>query len=60
MMNLDNFFYFKLGASFLLSKFFCMTFGSFFNGGHRTALIILTTLMLDSQLTYVIEIPYLG
>ena len=29
MMNLDNFFYFKLGASFLLSKFFCMTFGSF-------------------------------
>ena len=49
MMNLDNFFYNKLGASFLLPKFFCMTFGSFFNRGHRRALIILTTLMLDSQ-----------
>ena len=35
MMNLDNFFYYKLGASFLLSNFFCMTFGSFFNGGHH-------------------------
>ena len=31
MMNLDNFFYYKLGAPFLF-KFFCMTFGSFFNG----------------------------
>ena len=31
-----------------------MTFGSFFNGGHRRALIILRTLMLDSQSTYVI------
>ena len=49
MMNLDNFFYSKLGASFLLSKFFCMTSRSFFNGGHRMALIILRTLMLDSQ-----------
>ena len=52
MMNLDNFFYYKLGASFLLSKIFCMTFGSFLNGGHRRALIILRT--------YVIEMPYLG
>ena len=49
MMNLDNFFYYKLGASFLLSKFFCMTFETLFNGGHRRALIILRTLMLDSQ-----------
>ena len=59
-MNLDNFFYYKLGASFLLSKFFCMTFGSFLNWGHHRALIILWTLMLDSQSTYVTEIPYLG
>ena len=29
MMNLDNFFYYKLGASFLLPKFFCMTFDYF-------------------------------
>ena len=43
MMNIDNFFYYKLGTSFLLFNFFCMTFGSFFNGGHRR------TLMLDSQ-----------
>ena len=42
MMNLDNFFYYKLGASF-------------FNGGHRRALIILRTLMLDSHWTDVIE-----
>ena len=49
MMNLDNFFYYKLGASFLLSKLFWMTFGSFFNWGHRTALILLRALMLDYQ-----------
>ena len=49
MMNLDNFFYYKLGASFLLSNFFCMTFGFFLNGDHRRAFIFLRTLMLDSQ-----------
>ena len=49
MMNLDDFFYYKLGASFLLSTYFCMTFGSFLNGGHRRDLIILRTLMLDLQ-----------